>query len=186
MLRKKRFTNSFRLQGQKAKSEIRDRIDKVSLRYEKLVILICSDASQIQDGLGTNECIALVEFNGFTAGLDCNIIAYFIGPEPEALSKWVMSLIIQNRVVEELLPDETLWELFLRRAGMNAFAAQALVTFFKAPEGIDMTSPSKTGMHGLSWFVEMPRLERILRFKHICGAKVLERVSDAIDTKWGS
>lgn len=99
---------------------------------------------------------------------------------------WIANTIVQNQLAEpfELLTDETHWESFLRRAGMNAFAAQMIISELKAPEGVDPTSPTKVGHFGLTGFVEMERMERVARFGRFCGRKLLERVSVVIDRDW--
>ncbi|KAH6723079.1 hypothetical protein BKA61DRAFT_533847 [Leptodontidium sp. MPI-SDFR-AT-0119] len=173
------------LPGEKTKPAIRERLEKVSLRYEKLLVLISTGlADDTPVGLVENDCVAFAEFAGFLAGLDASISMQFVGGGEEALSKWIVSSIVQYRVDTDLLTDETFWELFLRRAGLNAFAAQAVVAALKAPDGVDAGSPSKAGHFGLAAFVEMGMEDRIAHFGHICGHRVLARVSAAIDARW--
>ena len=100
------------------------------------------------------------------------------------MSKWIVSNIVQFRVDTELIADETFWELFLRRAGLNAFAAQAVIGELKAPDGVDPGIPSKAGLFGLTSFVEMGREERLARFGATCGHRVLARVSAVVDARW--
>ena len=175
------------LPGHKTKAEIRARLEKVSLRYEKLVVLITEGRQDEEtNGIDENDCLALSEFMGFTAGLVAVTTVQFIGGGEQTLAKWLASIAVQNCMVDstELLPEETYWELFLRRAGMNAFAAQEVIAKLKAPDGVDATSPSKAGQFGLTAFVEMGREQRIARFAGVCGRGVLERVSDVVDAKW--
>lgn len=80
-----------------------------------------------------------------------------------------------------MLLEETHWELFLRRAGLNAFAAQAVLAQLKAPDGVDAGSPSKAGTFGLTAFVEMGREQRVRRFGMMCGVRLMERVSAVVD-----
>ncbi|TVY32711.1 hypothetical protein LSUB1_G007858, partial [Lachnellula subtilissima] len=155
------------LPGHKTKAEIRARLEKVSLRYEKLVVLITEGRQDEEtNGIDENDCLALSEFMGFTAGLMAAITVQFIGGGEQTLAKWLASIAVQNHMAHsiELLPEETHWELLLRRAGMNAFAAQEVITKLKAPDGVDAKSPSKAGQFGLTAFVEMGREQRIARF----------------------
>ncbi|KAL2070508.1 hypothetical protein VTL71DRAFT_13534 [Oculimacula yallundae] len=169
----------------KMKPQIRERLDKVSLRYEKVILLISEgNADDMTAGLTDGDCLAFAEFAGYIAGLEASISMHFIGGGAETLSRWITSSIIQNRLDTELLADETYWELFLRRAGLNAFAAQAVISILKAPDGVDAGSPSKIGHFGLTAFVEMGTQERIARFGSICGHRVLSRVSAVLDAKW--
>ncbi|KAG9233091.1 hypothetical protein BJ875DRAFT_465078 [Amylocarpus encephaloides] len=173
------------LPGQKGKSAIQSRVAKVSLRYDKLVVLVTEGRKdEVTNGLDENDCLALTAFIGFTSGLATNTIVQFIAGGEETLAKWIASTVAQHRVDANLLEDETYWELFLRRAGMNAFAAQQIVGVLKAPEGIDIASPTKAGIYGLTSFVEMSREQRIELLGLVCGTGVLGRVSDLIDQRW--
>jgi hypothetical protein len=175
------------LPGQKAKSAIRERLEQVSNRYEKLTVYVSEGrADESTNSLDGSDCLAFSSFVGFSLGLNSSITVQFIGGGEETLSKWLASTIAQNRVDgdSDLLEEETHWELFLRRAGMNAFAAQAIVASLNAPEGVDPTSPTKAGLFGLAAFVEMAVEQRIARFGPLCGRGLLERVSAVIDAKW--
>jgi hypothetical protein len=175
------------LPGQKAKPPIRDRLEKVSARYEKVVVLVSEGRSdETTVGLDANDCLGLAEFVGYSQGLNASIIVQFVGGGVETLSKWIGSVITQYHVGEQsdLLQEETYWELFLRRAGMNAFAAQAIISSVKAPYGVDPRSLTKAGHFGLTAFVEMSREQRLARFGHLCGTRILESVSAAIDARW--
>ena len=176
---------SFEIIGQRAKSEIRDRLERISVRYEKLVVLVSTDASDgFSDELEKQEWTALSEFIGFTSGLECNIIVNFVFGGGEALPRWIISLIIQHRTAEELISDVTQWELFLRRAGMNVFAAQYVLASVMTLPSVRTRKPSRAETCGLSQFVDMNRNERNARFRDVCGVRLLERVSDAVDAKW--
>jgi hypothetical protein len=175
------------LPGSKSKPEIRARLEKVSIRYEKLVVLISEGRKdETTNGLDEHDCLALSEFLGFSAGLVATTTVQFIGGGDQTLAKWLASTVAQHRVQDstELLEEETHWELFLRRASMNAFAAQAVVAKLKAPEGVDVTSPTKAAHFGLTSFVDMGRARRLAMFGGICGRSVIERVSAVVDTRW--
>lgn len=152
-----------------------------------MVVLVGEGRSdESSGGLDEGGCQALTDFFGFTIGLDSSVVVHFVGGGEETLSKWLVSTIVQHSMVGacDLLEDETHWELFLRRAGMNAYAAQAILGELKAPEGVDATSPSKAGHFGLVAFVEMDMEQRIARLGRLCGRKLLERVSACIDERW--
>ncbi|TAQ84227.1 hypothetical protein B7494_g7449 [Chlorociboria aeruginascens] len=177
------------LPGQKSKVAIRARLEDVSTRYEKLIVLISESRP---DGtthlLMGNDSLSLAEFLGFAAGFETNITVHFVGGGEEVLSHWLASLIIYHRVPHDgngqLLEDETHWELFLRRAGMNAFGAQAVLASLRAPEGVNAQGPSKSGLFGLTAFVEMGIEERVERFGGICGERVIRFVSAVVDGRW--
>jgi hypothetical protein len=178
------------LPGQKSKGAFKERLEKVSLRYGRLVVLVsegCADEST--NGLVEFDSLAIAEVTGFCGTLGTNIIVQFVAGGQETLAKWLGASMIQFGVYEEattpLLQDETLWELFLRRAGMNAFAAQAVIAQLKAPEGVDADSPTKAGMFGITAFVEMGPEERMRRFGGLLGGSgVLHRVGRVLDASW--
>ncbi|TVY68758.1 Nucleoporin [Lachnellula suecica] len=175
------------LPGSKAKTEIRSRLEKVSARYEKLVVLVTEGKQdETTDGLDELDCKALSEFMGFSAGLVAAATVQFVGGGEETLARWLASIISRHRELHQtgLLDTESYWELFLRRAGMNAFGAQRVVAQLKAPEGVDVTSPNKAGSFGMAAFVDMDKMQRIKMFGPVCGKGVIERVSAVIDARW--
>lgn len=175
------------LPGQKGKTAIQSRLCKVSARYEKLIVLVTEERKdETTDGLDDNGCLALTEFIGFASGLPTSITVQFVAGGEETLAKWVASMIVQHRIANgtSLLADETHWELFLRRAGLNAYAAQQIVAELKPPQGVNGSSPSKSGHFGLAAFVEMGRENRLAKFGPVCGRKLIERVSDVVDGIW--
>jgi hypothetical protein len=176
------------LPGQKAKPPIRDRLEKVSMRYENVVVLVSEGRSdETTMGLDANDCLGLAEFVGYCQGLNASIVVQLVGGGVDTLSRWIGSVIAKHYSGEEsdLLQEETHWELFLRRAGLNAFAAQAIISSVKAPDEEDTRSPTKARHFGLTAFVEMGRKQRVARFGHICGRRILESASAVIDARWG-
>jgi len=86
-------------------------------------------------------------------------------------------------VQDLLLPMETNWELFLRRAGMNAYAAQVALGVLKVPDG----EPAMGGaqLHGLPLFVMMHPEERVSALESAMGGRILlDRVSGILDEPW--
>jgi hypothetical protein len=178
------------LPGQKAKSAFKERLEKVSARYERLVVLVSEAYSdEFTNGLDESDILALAEATGFCESLDGLVIVQFVGGGEETLAKWLVAIIVQYGSQGEssvaLLEDETFWELFLRRAGMNAYAAQAVIAELKAPEGVDVEGESKAGFFGITAFVEMEQEERIARFERLLGGRrILQRVGRVLDLNW--
>ena len=86
----------------------------------------------------------------------------------------------------KLLQDETLWEVFLRRAGLNAFAAQAILARLKAPDQneVDTVDAQETNF-GLTAFIKMSVEERYTQFETLLGGRrLLRRVSQVLDATW--
>ncbi|OBT43546.1 hypothetical protein VE00_06798 [Pseudogymnoascus sp. WSF 3629] len=176
------------LPGQKEKSEIKSKVEGVCMRYERLLVFI-SEASPDESSvgvLGGQECMAMAEFIGFCASLPCTVIVSFVPGGHETLANWVVAGMVRYGTVgsntRDLLEDETQWEVFLRRCGMNPYAAQAVVSALKAPDGVH---PSRHGMFGMSAFVGMDHNERVRMFGPVLdGERVLGRVSSVIDARW--
>ena len=152
-----------------------------------LVSEACADEST--NGLDGSDTLALAESTGFCSSLDASVILQFVGGGEETLAKWLVAIMVQYGSQGEssvpLLEDETMWELFLRRAGMNAYAAQAVIADLKVPDGVDVEEGSKAGLFGITAFVEMRQEERIVRFERILGGRrVLQRVGQVLDANW--
>lgn len=188
------------LPGQSVQSPIKDRISRCAPRYEDLVMLVSEgltvdqntklddkDPTRVRD----IDYETISELTGFCSSLEGVRVIYVDGGE-EQLLQWTVSLMVKHGTKSDvkLLQDETLWELFLRRAGMNAFAAQVVLAELKAPElpydtwtNVDQGY----GEFGLTTFVMMSLPERIERFEHIFGGRrLLYRVSRVIDAHWRS
>ncbi|KAM3074628.1 hypothetical protein ACMFMG_008056 [Clarireedia jacksonii] len=172
------------LPGQKTKVAIRDRIEKVCGRYENLTILVSSDHIELDN----NDCLAWADFVGWTLSLDGSVIVNLVPEEEkESLSKWIAGLIIKHRVPPErrvfLLETETWWEIFLRKAGMNAYAAQSVIGDLRPSDGLP-EEESMNGNYGLAAFIRMSQRERMQRFGEMCGRRIVDRVGAAIETTW--
>lgn len=176
--------------GHKGNAAIRERLSSVSLRYERLIVLV-SEGNRLDEtvrDLSFSECEAYADFSAFVSGLNTNGQTYYIGGGDDTLVKWLVSFIVRHtheaaEIQNMLISEESLWELFLRRAGMNAYAAQAIPALLKAP---DEASDEDLGQFGLPQFIKMAFTERIKRFRGILGGdNVLTRVSDLVDAQWG-
>jgi hypothetical protein len=96
------------------------------------------------------------------------------------------------------LHEETQWELFLRQAGFNPFAAQAVLGILKSEtekpitdtlvcliEDSQRDGPNNRAFpSGLSLFMELRSQERHKMFANVVGPRVLRRVESAIDKDW--
>lgn len=179
------------LPGQSAHSAIRDRIRRAAPRYERLLIVVSHESSQAFDHLGDEDGEAIADFTAFCSSVqeECRII--MVPEMEEDIAQWVVALMAKYGLHEShirLLQGETLWEVFLRRAGMNAFAAQAILGELKPPENGASGSNARShalGRFGLSAFIKMSLRERLTRFKPILGGDgVLTRVSTVLDSRW--
>lgn len=173
---------------QSAKNGLQERIEKIALRYDRLIILVRGEGG-LDDSLremSSSDAAALSDFQGFASGLKCNTLVHYIGGGDDTLSRWVASLVCRHgqtdpNVQNSLMEAETLWELWLRRAGLNVYAAQMVAGQLKVPK---TETGTKQGHYGLAAFTTMTRNERMRRFGPMVGQRVLERVSQAVDEIW--
>ncbi|KAI1414756.1 hypothetical protein F5Y13DRAFT_197311 [Hypoxylon sp. FL1857] len=175
--------------GHKGLSAIRERIRTVALRYERLIVLV-SEGNRVDETvreLTTSECAAYADFTGFVTGLDTNAQVHYIGGGDDTLAKWLVSFLIRYapeaaEVRDILIQEETLWELLLRRAGVNAYAAQAILGQLRSPDDIP---EEEAGNYGLPAFIRMSPVERVQAFRGLMGGeRVLRRVSEVIEMRW--
>ncbi|ROW14662.1 hypothetical protein VPNG_03259 [Cytospora leucostoma] len=174
------------------KSVLQERIEKISSRYDRLIILIGGEGGEddtLRD-LSASEITALTEFQGFASGLGCKVVVYYVGGGDDTLSRWVASMVCRYAQVDHpgiqkaLLEPETLWELWLRRAGFNVYAAQAVAGQLKVTKLEQRNADTTSSHHGLAAFVRMTRAERQQIFGQLVGLGVLERVSQLVDEIW--
>ncbi|KAK8127761.1 hypothetical protein PG984_008869 [Apiospora sp. TS-2023a] len=177
------------LPGQKSKTAIQDRVEKVSARYEKLIVLV-SQSNLVDEStrdLSASECASFAEFSGMVLGLNPNSQVYFVGGGEETLAKWLVALIQRYSIEADglqglLITNEGTWELIMRRAGMNAYAAQVILAGLKE---ISNNDPQGPFMGELQRFILMTPMERIDRFSRVMGGTgVLRRVGAALDGPW--
>ena len=175
--------------GADGRSMLRVQIEKVSLRYERLIILVSEgNSNDTMADMSPSAVTAFVELQGFIDSLDTSTSMYYVAGGDKALMSWVASLICRYShealgVQHFLYPDETYWELFLRQAGMNVYAAQVISGILKPPD--DSLEAARSGKYGLPGFIKMSAEDRVARFAPVLGGRrVLDRVSQVIDGSW--
>ncbi|KAF2857105.1 hypothetical protein K470DRAFT_19681 [Piedraia hortae CBS 480.64] len=145
------------LPGQAARQvSIRERIAAIALRYEKLVILVEGSSS-----MDEHDCMAWGDFLGYTAILDAAVQVTHVASEPV---NWMATYILLHSTADlgvTLLPEETMWERFLRAGGLNSWAAQYALARLK-----DQPRP------GLAAFA-LPVAECMQRLVDVVGKRVL-------------
>ncbi|CAD0108906.1 unnamed protein product [Aureobasidium uvarum] len=175
------------LPGEVIRNLIRERVVQLARRYERLIIMVHEDRSSDQHHpLDSRESGELVSLINFCAARSHDIqVMYIPGDEP-ALATWIVACMIRFGLDDpevQLLQDETSWELFLRKAGMDAFAAQVVLINLKAPD--PMPAHSTDQCYGLPAFLMMDEAERLKMFGTLFGGeKILRKVSMAIDGCW--
>ncbi|KAI4182160.1 MAG: hypothetical protein LQ348_004890, partial [Seirophora lacunosa] len=125
------------LPGQAARSPVRERIRRIAARCH----------------LEESDCEALVSLSAFLNHLEAlsESELILIDDDTTVVATWIVSLMIKHswEGPVELVQEETQWEVFLRQAGMNAFAAQVVLAVMKTAQGSD------GGLWGLRNLVSM-------------------------------
>jgi hypothetical protein len=185
------------LPGQPSISTIRDTIVSTATHYERLIILV-SEGDKIPTEEGTAvrllddlDCEALTDLATWSLSLDSDIQVHYLPGGEAELASWLAAIFSHlgssvNRGTR-LLQEETMWERWLRIAGLNAYAAQAVLVQLKIPDGAGGIAVMAQERFGLPAFVEMSAQERVERFAEVLGgAMVLGRVSEGIDGGWNA
>ncbi|CAK1358235.1 unnamed protein product [Cercospora beticola] len=195
------FTNLQKLKqkplpGQKAFFGIREQVATAAVRYERLVVLV-SEGQQTSDqgdaevsGLDQQDTDALCEFIGNCSTLDADVQVTYVPGGNEQLVEWLAAIITRCGDTSILLQDETYWERFLRKAGLNAFAAQVILNQLKTSTSDEQSTSgtpvrSRDGVYGLAALICMSEEDRVQRFAHVLGGEgMLRSASKAIDGRW--
>ena len=222
------------LPGQTTKSALHEHITQTAPRYERLLILVHNNPLPTPNlepsanhfpaiiptdpftspPLNQNDCASLIDFIAYCTNLQTETQVICTHGDGESLAQWIASLIAKHGVQSpgppKLLQEETLWEIFLRRAGMNAFAAQVVLSELKAPSSQAVSDSPVQNNHtttaedavwgmmpaedredggerkyGLAAFVDMSVRERVDRFGALLGGgDVIRRVSRVLDARW--
>ena len=194
---------------QSSLSALQSRILAVAPRYEHVILLISQNSYAVpQPALTAADIQALNFLHGFCASLAhiTTVEVVFVPGCEDKMALWIVNLVARyggwNGGKDfSLLSEETLWEVWLRRAGMNAFAAQVVLGTLKAPshwnapgnmiyhnnmvDRDDNGATQDKGEWGLGMFVKMGLVERYRRFAGVLGGtRLLKRVSELIDALW--
>jgi hypothetical protein len=212
------------LPGQAARSPVKERMTALQERYERLVVLV-SEGLRDDSGLTRPEDArdkeTLKGLEIFAAQLGGEVIVNYVRGGEATLTRAVVDNMAKYGVPHggddigdiKLFAMETTvslspqhpysfqtdlcqWEIFLRRAGINPFAAQVILASLKMPKVIPMPTlwgtsasthtPQKTvEVVGLPKFLLMDRQDRVKQFQAIMGGRrILDRVGAVLEQRW--
>jgi hypothetical protein len=167
--------------GQHSQTRLRSRVERVSLLYERVIVLVSEGNSEGSSTFpGEHDAFAYADFVGFTASLPASIFVYHVGGGDQILAQWIVSLMCRHdhetKETRNLIAlVETRWETLLRHAGMNAYAAKVLLGVLR----------STHGDRALNVLLSMTASERVRAFeRYLGGRQVLQRASVALDMGW--
>lgn len=203
-------------------SPLRERIARLSLRYDYIYVLICHAPSNTVDLNTTSPTLTMdpktlfsvQSLMTFCASLSnySSIIPLVVPSVQNAILEWIITLANKHaysfknlnetnirftpinepkyQPSFESIHEETPWELFLRRAGLNPFAALAVLDFIEwreSSESADLpgsVNGDRCRPRGLSTFIEMDPDVRRKLFDTIIGRRAIEAIEHAIEREW--
>lgn len=185
------------LPGQPIRFIVRERIARVAPRYERLLVLIGADnvrSCAMNEKGNAETCLAdshykaVAEFMGFCATLKQDTQAIFIAGTEQHLIEWIVAMMVKYGVSDpriKLIPEETIGEIFLRRAGFNSYAAQVILGELGG-QGVAAESHQTASREGgLTAFMEMSVEQRVKTFEKIFGgSNLLGMVGAHLDARW--
>lgn len=179
------------LPGSKQPQALQARLALLAPRYEVLCLIVSQNLSKHvpSAALTASDCAAVAEITSFTRspyfkseGTKVSVILS-IGGE-ECLARWVVALMAQNSAEPSkavLKQEETPWEIWLRRLGMNAFAAQAVLY---ALDTSTSTVGDKNSVPHLARFVHLQASERTKLLSGVLDPLTINRINRLLDAQW--
>ncbi|KAF2708876.1 hypothetical protein K504DRAFT_482355 [Pleomassaria siparia CBS 279.74] len=198
------------LPGQRDHSPLIERVSKLQYRYERLVVLISEGVSKDMEEKGSGRPVddrdkeAITAFENFASKMEGEVIVKYVRGGELALARSIVGEMATWGLPHgskdiggiKLLQDETCWEHFLRRAGLNSFASQAILaspqivhhTAFDSDfPGTSESYPSAKTLEatGLAAFILMSPETRVKNFQALLGgSRILMRVNRLLEQKW--
>ena len=167
-------------------------VQALTNQYSHVVVLVIvreADISELnkrdQDAISSLRRFALDLRHGAPNSLSTHIQVACVSANITHLAHQLIALVAGKRANLQVAPpfqlmtDETQWELWLRRAGLNAWVAQILTRGQPAVPGQDV---ERILWNGLQGFAAMPEQEKVATFSvALEGEAMVRRVSRAVD-----
>lgn len=131
-----------------------------------------------------------------SASLETDRLALMRGEKPTLnhhLLNWILALVERDGFSTKglvLLTEETVWEAFLKRAGLNPFAAQVLLGMLKRPKQHQARTKPRWRIEcggelwGIRRLIQMTQEERESHFEEVVGKRAVERLGSMLDSGW--
>ncbi|CAO2654838.1 Nn.00g115710.m01.CDS01 [Neocucurbitaria sp. VM-36] len=199
------------LPGQPDRSPVKELMAILQLRYERLVVMVSEGFSREMEAFGSSrpedsrDKAVLSTLSAFASQLEGEVLVKYVPGGEQAFAHSIVMEMTKYGLphgssdIGDIKPlvVETNWEVFLRRAGLNAFAAQVLVASLKQPFDVPLPlssdssslsrKPNTISVSGLPAFLMIGEEERVMYFQALMGgSRILRRVSRALDQEWVS
>jgi hypothetical protein len=175
------------------KSPLQERIARISERYENIYVLVRvpSIAGAKIPAIDAGTMSSILSLHVFCVSLARNVTPLLIPGSENVLMAWICSIASHHGICSgkdedvawsSYLDEETQWEIFLRHAGLNAFAAQCVLGALKTVG--DRKGGDGVTLPGLSLFIEMDPAERRALFSGLVGERLLNRAEKILEQQW--
>ncbi|KAK1543964.1 hypothetical protein CPAR01_04597 [Colletotrichum paranaense] len=176
-------------------SQLRGRVARVAPLYEQLTILVSEDNPLAEHigPLSAADAASYASFVAFACSLSnssgCTIDVVYVAGGQKTLAHWTCGLVsthlkkASHDVQQVIMSEETEWEVFLRRAGFNMYAAQVALAVVKGGYPVvNVDSDGGDGNNDQDWtlvrFLRMSPSERANVLKgFLGGGSLVDRVS---------
>ncbi|OMP86236.1 hypothetical protein BK809_0003406 [Diplodia seriata] len=200
---------------QSAAASFQAELAQRAAKLQHLIVLISASLDIATTLPDASDCEALASLQGFAASSRCHITIVYVPGSETDLARWIVGTMeVYGKTSAELAgggggmkenigddgggdfsvlkEEESLWELFLRRAGLNAFAAQVVLVRLKKDKGAEGGSgdgsngeEETAAPYGLGQFVGMDPEERMKAFEGIVADReLLDLVGRRVDGTW--
>jgi hypothetical protein len=182
-----------------------ERIRQLSVRYERLIILVTQTQAETRSSRRTEQAIqgiasvdavappmtlhdvtSLARLNVLADSLPADTTVQLVVGGERELAGWTSFYMSSTSCPNDMVVarEESLWEQILRRAGMNCFAACVVLSTLGRGDNRDISDYQP---FGLPAFIQMRPEERVQMFASVLGGgKVLKRINVCLERAWMS
>lgn len=193
--------NQKRLPGQGQAADqglVHSKIHQLADNYAQLIVLVTSPS--VSASLSQTQVDSISSFTAFCCRLSdqaaVHVNPIWVSASSEfptmeaAVNKYTWDLIDQHAFPKSppskeslwrvpLIHEETVWESFLRKVGLNPMSAQIVLGMLKRPD----PSRGSRDSWGLRKFVQMSHDQRASIFGELLGVKLLDRVNEVLEKR---
>jgi hypothetical protein len=183
-------------QATATEGQVQKKVLTLTTQYEQIFVVVTMGINGAS--IPRSHTDMVTSFTGFCSSLKDFAIAtpiwvmnaIYSEPKGAGIMSWTWLLIVQHafplqdpsmqmgRQVVTFISDETLWEIFLRKAGMNPMAAQVVLSMLHTTDQKEKPGIMRSG---LRLFVQLSAQERVDMFSELLGLKVIERINRVLD-----
>ncbi|KAG8527495.1 uncharacterized protein KY384_007647 [Bacidia gigantensis] len=159
-------------------TELQDRVAHAAKRFESLILIVHHSMSSATsaDDLSSSDCDALSEFTAFCSALNSGVSIIQTLGDDEHLARWIVASMVKHSLCDnnfQLMQEEGAAEIFIRNAGLNAYAAQVVLAGSK-----NISARGPYTQNAPSAFVHLSLDEKLKHFECLVGRRSLVRLTN--------